>query len=96
MSENKTTGAKSDEVLLGVPVKELPELPWSYSALGREKYYALAHYGGYFNGSEPATFTPDLDPRSFARGIAWRLISSAFMCSTFRNGRNTNLVMMFA
>lgn len=61
-------------VLCGITVDELPPAPWTFRALGRERYYALAAYGGYLTGQEPATYTPDLNPRNFAQGIAWKRV----------------------
>lgn len=67
---------ETPKTLLGIPVSEIPALPWTYQALGRERYYALAVFGGYLDGREPASYTPDLDPRSFAHGVAWKRISA--------------------
>lgn len=78
MSDQKPAGAKNDEVLLGVPVEQLPlDVPWTFADLGHERYYAIATFGGYFTGAEPATFTPALDPRTFAHGVAWKMLSGA-------------------
>lgn len=67
------------EVVLGVPLKQIPALPWTAIALGFEKYCALCRFAGY--GEPQASFMPDLDPRTFAHGVAYKRIEKLLSIS---------------
>lgn len=71
--QEKTSFKPEPEVLLGVPIDQVPPAPWTYQALGHAKYFALAVFGGYTD--ERSTSKPDLDPRTFAQGIAHKRIA---------------------
>ena len=44
----------------------LPPLPWTYQALGEEKYCEIARELGYFNPkAEASDYRPSLDPTKF-------------------------------
>jgi hypothetical protein len=61
-----------DEVLLGVPLSQIPSLPWTLESLGFERYVFLAEFGGYC--SLQIGYAPDLNPRTFAHGVAYKKI----------------------
>lgn len=70
--QKKPEAVKKDEVILGVPIAQVPPAPWTYKALGHAKYFALAIFGGYTD--ERNTSKPDIDPRTFAQGVAHKRI----------------------
>ena len=48
---------------IGIRKLELPPLPWTHEALGKELYNFIAREGGYFDPErEPPSYRPDLGP----------------------------------
>lgn len=75
--EAKETKGKSEPKAqepsaFGVPFSQIPPAPWTLEALGRECYIALARFGGF--GEPQNDNYPDLNPRTFAEGIAYKRI----------------------
>lgn len=67
------------EVILGVPVQQIPPPPWTVKDLGWEQYCFLANFGGYLRPS--AEQMPDIDPRTFAHGVAYKKIEKLLFIS---------------
>lgn len=70
--------------ILGVPVDEIPPAPWTVESLGWERYVFLSRYGGYQRDPQPS-FTPALDPRTFAHGVAYRAVEKLLSLPAVRN-----------
>ena len=72
--ETKTTSKPTapEPTAFGIPFSQIPAAPWTLEALGHQCYLALAKFGAY--GEAQNGVYPDLDPRQFAYGVAYKRI----------------------
>lgn len=88
INEEAPEATSTETLILGVPVSQIPPPPWTVETLGWERYQFLSRFGGYQTSPQPS-FTPALDPRTFAHGVAYKRIEKLLLLPAFADAQNT-------